>query len=70
MNTLQLPSNRELLDATRTFLSRAPQRRLPALIDALRSRRVHLTGLRLLVPHLNPENCEEVLGRAGGQVEA
>ena len=37
------------------------------MIDALRSRRVHLTGLRLLVPHLTLENCEEVLARAAGK---
>ena len=42
-------------------------RRLPVVIDALRSRRVHLTGLRLLVPHLIAENCEEVLARAAGK---
>ena len=34
------------------------------MIDALRSRRVHLTGLRLLVPHLTAENYEEVLAGA------
>jgi len=41
--------------------------RLPAVIDALRSRRVHLTGLRLLVPHLTAENYEEVLAGAAGK---
>ena len=51
---------------SRILVARAA-RRLPAVIDALRSRRVHLTGLRLLVPHLSPENCEEVLGRAAGK---
>src|SRR5207302_3940066 len=46
---------------------RARRDRLPVVIDALRSRRVHLTGLRLLVPHLTAENCEEVLARAAGK---
>ena len=118
MNTLQLLSNRELLDATRALAREACEveadllvhlaeiderklyldaafpslfafcvgelafsedaaysrilvaraaRRLPVVIDALRSRRVHLTGLRLLVPHLIAENCEEVLARAAGK---
>ena len=51
---------------SRILVARAA-RRLPAVIDALRSRRVHLTGLRLLVPHLTLENCEEVLARAAGK---
>src|SRR5438477_9145726 len=46
---------------SRIMVARAAGR-LPAVIDALRSRRVHLTGrLRLLVPHLTAENYEEVL---------
>ena len=51
---------------SRILVARAA-RRLPAVIDALRSRRVHLTGLRLLVPHLTAENCKEVLARAAGK---
>ena len=42
-------------------------RRLPAILDALRSGRVHLTGLRLLAPHLNAENVTAVLGEATGK---
>ena len=56
----------ELPKYSRILVARAA-RRLPAVIDALRSRRVHLTGLRLLVPHLTSENCEEVLARAAGK---
>ncbi len=42
-------------------------RRLPALIDAVRSGSVHLAGLRLLAPHLTDENHAEVLQRAAGR---
>src|SRR5438067_4066144 len=51
---------------SRILVARAA-RRLPAVINALRSHRVHLTGLRLLVPHLTAENCEAVLTRATGK---
>jgi len=40
---------------SRILVARAA-RRLPAMIEALRSGQVHLTGLRLLAPHLTAEN--------------
>src|SRR2546426_2092606 len=42
-------------------------RRLPAVIEAARSGRVHLAGLRLLAPHLNDDNHEAVLAQAAGK---
>jgi hypothetical protein len=39
-------------------------RQFPAVLDALRSGDVHLSGLRVLVPHLTPENHRQVLARA------
>src|SRR5688500_14548070 len=42
-------------------------RRLPAVLDAVRTRRVHLSGLRLLAPHLSEENCAEFLEEATGK---
>jgi hypothetical protein len=42
-------------------------RRLPAVLEAVRSGHVHLAGLRLLVPHLTSENHREVLAQAGGR---
>jgi len=42
-------------------------RRLPALLDAASSGRVHLTGLRLLVPHLTEANQETLLAQAAGK---
>jgi hypothetical protein len=41
--------------------------RLPAVIEALHSGKVHLTGLRLLAPHLTPENHRDVLAEASGK---
>src|SRR3954462_12732424 len=46
----------------RIFVARAA-RRLPQILGALGSGRVHLAGLRLLVPHLTEENCDQVLRR-------
>jgi len=42
-------------------------REFPAILDALRSGDVHLSGLRVLVPRLNAENHREVLARARGK---
>jgi hypothetical protein len=42
-------------------------RRFPAIIDAIRSGRVHLAGLRVLVPHLTEENHRDVLTEAAGR---
>src|SRR5919204_484436 len=42
-------------------------RRLPAVIEAVRSRRVHLAGLRLLAPHLTTDNHEVLLAQAAGK---
>ena len=36
----------------------------PAVFEALAEGRVHLTGLRLLAPHLTPENADELLAAA------
>jgi len=55
-------------DATysRILVARAG-RRLPALVEALRTGQVHLAGLRLLVPHLTLENHGKVLEQAAGK---
>ncbi|HKC60718.1 MAG TPA: hypothetical protein VKB92_11580 [Myxococcales bacterium] len=45
---------------SRILVARAA-RRFPAMIEAIRSGQVHLTGLRLLAPHLTAENHREVL---------
>src|SRR4051812_12326807 len=50
----------------RIFVARAA-RRLPQILGALGSGRVHLAGLRLLVPHLTEENCDQVLAEAAGK---
>ncbi len=42
-------------------------RRMPVILEALRSGHVHLAGLRLLAPHLTPENQEKVLTEAAGK---
>ena len=42
-------------------------RQLPTVIEALRSGQVHLTGLRLLVPHLTPATDRELLAQAAGK---
>ena len=42
-------------------------RRLPAILPAIESGAVHLTGMRLLVPHLTPENHRAVLDEATGK---
>jgi len=39
-------------------------RACPGVFEALQDGRVHLTGLRLLAPHLTPENAAELLGAA------
>lgn len=51
---------------TRIHVARAA-RTLPAMIEALRSGAVHLTGLRLLAPHLTAENHRDVLASAAGK---
>jgi hypothetical protein len=51
---------------SRILVARAG-RRLPAVIEALRSGQVHLVGLRLLVPHLTAENHGEILAQATGK---
>lgn len=42
-------------------------RKFPALLVALAEGRLHLTGLGLLVPHLTPENADELLAAASDQ---
>jgi 5-methylcytosine-specific restriction endonuclease McrA len=44
-------------------------RRLPAIVDAIRAGQVHLTGVRLLVPHLTFENHRALLARAAGKTK-
>ena len=39
-------------------------RRIPRALDFLRSGAIHLTGLRLLDPHLTPDNAEQLLSTA------
>jgi len=51
---------------TRIAVARAC-RRFPAILDALVSGDVSLTSVRLLAPHLTPENHRDVLGRASGR---
>jgi 5-methylcytosine-specific restriction endonuclease McrA len=48
---------------SRIMVARAA-RRLPAMIEAMESGQVHLTGLRLLAPHLTADNHREVLAEA------
>ena len=43
------------------------ERQFPAIIEALRSGEVHLSGLRLLVRHLTAENHREILASAAGK---
>src|SRR5689334_2880451 len=52
--------------ANRVFVARVA-RELPAILEALRSGVVHLSGLRVLIPHLNEENHEKVLALATGK---
>ena len=42
-------------------------RRLPAVLDAVAGGRVHLSGLCVLAPSLDPSNCEAVLAEASGR---
>lgn len=42
-------------------------RRLPTVLDALRSGRVHLAGLRVLAPHLTDDNSDALLAEATGK---
>jgi hypothetical protein len=50
----------------RTNVARAA-RRIPAMLDSLRSGAVHLTGLRLLAPHLNEQTHRDLLAEAAGK---
>src|SRR5882762_10237742 len=50
----------------RIDLARAA-RRMPVILEALRSGQVHLAGLRLLAPHLTAENQQKVLAEAAGK---
>src|SRR3954465_8841560 len=42
-------------------------RRWPAVLDALRTGTVHLSGLRVLVPHFTDHNHEALLAEAAGK---
>src|SRR5439155_22011680 len=48
---------------SRILVARAA-RRWPAVIEAMRCGKVHLSGLRLLAPHLTGKNHREVLAEA------
>jgi hypothetical protein len=56
----------EDITCSRTAVARAA-RQFPAILDSIRSGEVHLTGMRLLILHLTPENHREVLARAAGK---
>ncbi len=51
---------------SRIHLARAA-RRLPVILEVVRSGQVHLTGLRLLAPHLTTDNQSKVLAEAAGK---
>jgi len=51
---------------SRINLARAA-RRMPVILEALRSGQVHSTGLRLLAPHLTTDNRATVLAEAAGK---
>jgi len=42
-------------------------RRMPVILEVVRSGQVHLAGLRALAPHLTTENQEQVLAEAAGK---
>ncbi|MFZ5894486.1 MAG: HNH endonuclease [Myxococcota bacterium] len=42
-------------------------RDMPQVLDELRARRIHLTGLFLLAPHMTRENADELLNEARGR---
>ncbi|MFN2546389.1 MAG: hypothetical protein ABR567_03040 [Myxococcales bacterium] len=44
-------------------------RKLPAIVEAVRAGRVHLTAVRLLTAHLTPENCDGLLAQATGKTK-
>jgi hypothetical protein len=50
----------------RTTVARAGKE-LPAIVEALRSGAVHLTGLRLLAPHFTEKNHRDLLAQATGK---
>src|SRR6266571_505922 len=52
----------------RILVARAA-RKLPAIIEAVRTGRIHLAGMRLLAPHLNAKNHEQLLTRAAGRTK-
>ena len=42
-------------------------RRLPVVLEWIRSGRIHLSGMRELAPHLTAENCADLLAEAAGK---
>ncbi|HZR08703.1 MAG TPA: hypothetical protein VFA79_08995, partial [Myxococcales bacterium] len=44
-------------------------RRFPMVIEAIRAGRVHLWGMRLLVPHLTEANHRELIAQASGKTK-
>lgn len=55
----------EGVTANRVYVMRLV-RRLPVVLEWIRTGRVHLSGLRLLAPHLTAENCGDLLSEAAG----
>jgi len=45
-------------------------RRFPAIFDAVAARRLHVSGILALAPHLTPENAEALLAAAAHQSKA
>ena len=52
----------------RIYVMRA-MRRFPLVLECVRTGQVHLSGLRILEPHLTEENHREVLAKAAGQTK-
>lgn len=42
-------------------------RRMPAIVEAIRTGKTHLAGVRMLAPHLTPQNHLELLAEAAGK---
>lgn len=58
----------EAVSENRIAVARA-SRRFPRLIEMRRSGAIHLTGLRMLVPHLTDENADALLEEARGKTK-
>ena len=56
----------EAVALNRIYVARLT-RRLPGVLDWIRSGRIHLSGMRELAPHLTESNCAELLAEATGK---